>query len=290
MVVLGWLVLELTDSVFLVGLVGALQWLPMLLGAFTGLIADRFNRRVMLIWLQFSSALACLLLGFLIITGLVQIWQIMILSLLLGITWAIDFPCARALIPDLVGKENIPKEGPLIIVANHMSLADPPVLAVSINRRVIFMAKQQLFRSPLTSYLIRSLGAFPVHRGQLDMSALKQAEQVLQQGLALAMFPEGMRSRRGRLKEAFSGAALIARHSGAPILPVGISGTEKIKSTASLLRRPRITVNIGHTFYLTAGSDRLTKAALKELTDDIMEHIAELLPQEYRGSYSREDS
>jgi len=107
MIILGWLVLELTNSAFLVGLVGALQWLPMLLGAFTGLIADRLNRRVMLIWLQFSSSLVCLLLGFLIITGLIQIWQIMILSLLLGVTWAIDFPCARALIPDLVGKENI---------------------------------------------------------------------------------------------------------------------------------------------------------------------------------------
>jgi len=107
MVVLGWLVLELTDSAFLVGLVGALQWLPMLLGAVTGLAADRFNRRVMLVWLQFFSALTCLLLGFLIITGLVQVWQIMILSLLLGVTWAIDFPCARALIPDLAGKDNI---------------------------------------------------------------------------------------------------------------------------------------------------------------------------------------
>ena len=109
MVVLGWLVLELTDSAFLVGVVGALQWLPMMLGAFTGLIADRMNRRVVLIWLQFASSLFSLLLGFLIITDLVQIWQIMILSLLLGITWAINFPCTRALIPDLVGKENILK-------------------------------------------------------------------------------------------------------------------------------------------------------------------------------------
>lgn len=106
-VVVGWLVLELTDSAFMVGLVGACQWGPMLLGAFTGLIADRFNRRVVLIWLQFSSAMACFLLGFLIITDLIQTWQIMILSLFMGIAWAIDWPCRRAMIPNLVGEGNV---------------------------------------------------------------------------------------------------------------------------------------------------------------------------------------
>jgi len=106
-VVVGWLVLELTDSAFLVGLVGACQWGPMLLGAFTGLIADRLNRRVVLIWLQFSSAMACFLLGFLIVTDLIQTWQIMILSLFLGIAWAIDWPCRRAIIPNLVGEGNV---------------------------------------------------------------------------------------------------------------------------------------------------------------------------------------
>ena len=106
-VVVGWLVLELTNSAFMVGLVGACQWGPMLLGAFTGLIADRLNRRVVLIWLQFSSAMASFLLGFLIITGLIQTWQIMILSLFLGIAWAIDWPCRRAMIPNLVGEGNV---------------------------------------------------------------------------------------------------------------------------------------------------------------------------------------
>jgi len=107
MVVLGWLVLELTNSAFMVGLAGAFQWGPMLLGAFTGLIADRLNRRIVLIFVQFSSALACLLLGLLIVTEIVQTWHIMLLSLFLGIVWAIDWPCRRSIIPDLVGEGNV---------------------------------------------------------------------------------------------------------------------------------------------------------------------------------------
>ena len=185
------------------------------------------------------------------------------------------------------GRENIPSQGPLLIIANHLSLADPPLLGVSLGRKVIFMAKKELFRFRLIGYFIGSLGAFSVHRGQLDRKAMRQAYQVLTDGLALVMFPEGTRSRSGRLRPAFPGPALIAMRSGAPILPVGIIGTEKIRGVTWLLRcpRPRITVNIGHPFYLPPVSSRLTKAELAELTNSIMGHIAELLPLKYRGDY-----
>jgi len=184
------------------------------------------------------------------------------------------------------GKENIPSQGPLLIVANHLNLADSPLLGVSLSRKVVFMAKEELFRSSFSGYFIRSFGAFPVHRGQLDREALRQAGQALAQGQALGMFPEGMRSRGGQLRRAFPGSALIALRSGAPILPVGITGTEKIKGAAWLLRRPQITVNIGHPFHLPPVSSKLTKAELAELTNYIMGHIAELLPLEYRGHYA----
>jgi len=184
------------------------------------------------------------------------------------------------------GKENVLSQGPLLIVANHLNLADPPLLGVSLSRKVVFMAKEELFRSPFPGYFIRSFGAFPVHRGQLDREALRQADQALAQGQALVVFPEGMRSGGGRLRRAFPGSALIAVHSGAPILPVGITGTEKIKGVAWLWRRPQITVNIGRPFHLTPASNKLTKAELAELTNDIMGHIAELLPLEYRGHYA----
>ena len=187
------------------------------------------------------------------------------------------------------GRENIPSQGPLLIVANHLSLADPPLLGVSLGRKVIFMAKKELFRFRLIGYFIGSLGAFSVHRGQLDRKAMRQAYQVLADGLTLVMFPEGTRSRSGRLRPAFPGPALIAMRSGAPILPVGIIGTEKIRGVTWLLRRPRITVNIGSPFYLPPVSSRLTKAELAELTNSIMGHIAELLPPEYRGDYAGQE-
>lgn len=184
------------------------------------------------------------------------------------------------------GKENIPRQGAALIVANHLSLVDPPLLGVSLNRRVIFMAKKELFRYRFIGHFIGSLGAFPVHRGQLDRKALNQAEQVLAQGQALVMFPEGMRSHSSQLQPAFPGSALIASHSGVPIIPVGITGTEKIKGPVGLLRRPRITVNIGHAFHLPPAGSKLTRVELAELTNYIMEHIAALLPPEYRGNYA----
>jgi len=186
------------------------------------------------------------------------------------------------------GKENVPSQGPVVVVANHLNLADPPLLWVSLGRTTVFMAKQELFRSRFSSYFIRSLGAFPVHRGQLDRKALRQAEQLLANGMALITFPEGTRSKTGQLQPAFSGSALIALRSGVPILPVGITGTERIKGVAWFLRRPEITVNIGHPFHLPPASSKLTKVELARLTNYMMGRIAELLPQGYRGNYAEQ--
>ena len=182
------------------------------------------------------------------------------------------------------GRENIPDQGPVLVVANHLNLADPPVLWVSLGRKVIFMAKKELFRSRFIGYFISGLGAFPVHRGRLDREALRQADQVLARGLALVMFPEGMRSRSRQLRPAFPGSALIALRNGVPILPVGITGTEKIKGVAWLLRRPEITINIGQPFHLPSVKNKVTKVELAEFTSYMMERIAELLPPEYRGN------
>ena len=185
------------------------------------------------------------------------------------------------------GKENVPSQGPLLIVSNHLHLADPPLLGVSLNRKVIFMAKEELFRSRFSSYFMRGFGSFPVYRGRLDREAIRQANQVLAQGSALAMFPEGMRSKTGQLQSAFYGSALIASRSSSPILPIGITGTEEIKGVRWILHRPQITVNIGHPFYLPASSSKLTKIETKaEMTNLIMGRIAELLPPEYHGDYA----
>jgi len=187
------------------------------------------------------------------------------------------------------GRENIPSQGPLLIVANHLSLADPPLLGVSLDRKVRFMAKEELFSPKMIGYFISSFGAFPVHRGRLDRRALRQAYQVLADGSALVMFPEGTRSSSSQLQPGLPGSALVALRSGVPILPVGIFGTEKIKGIFWLLRRPQVTVNIGHTFNLPSASGRLAKTELTELTNFMMKRVAELLPPEYRGDYGNEE-
>ena len=183
------------------------------------------------------------------------------------------------------GRENVPSQGALLIVSNHLNLADPPLVSVSLNRKAIFMAKEELFRSRFSSYFVSSFGAFPVHRGQIDREALRQAERVLAEGLALVMFPEATRSKNAQLQPAFPGSALIALRSGVPILPVAITGTERIKGLSWILRRHRITVSFGQPFYLPPVNGKASKAELTELTNVIMEHIAELLPVEYRGIY-----
>jgi 1-acyl-sn-glycerol-3-phosphate acyltransferase len=188
---------------------------------------------------------------------------------------------------EVKGKENIPSQGPVLVVANHLNLADPPLLGISLGREVIFMAKEELYRSRFAAYFLTGLGSFPVHRGKLDRRAMHQAERILAEGRALVMFAEGTRSKTAQLQPALPGSALIAMRSGVPVLPVGIAGTEGIKGAGWILRRPHITVNIGQPFYLPPVSGKLDKAELAEQTNFIMERIAELLPPQYRGVYGK---
>ena len=182
------------------------------------------------------------------------------------------------------GGEHVPRQGPLIVVANHLSLADPPLLSASIPRRIVFMAKEEAFRSPILGPLVRAWRAFPVQRERLDREALREAKHVLGQGLVLGMFPEGRRSVTTEMQQAYPGTALVAIRNGAPILPVGIAGSENL-SPLGLLRRPEVVVRIGQPLRLSPPDGKLTQRQLAVATDTIMARIAELLPQSYRGNY-----
>ena len=184
----------------------------------------------------------------------------------------------------IIGRDNIPAHGRLLVVVNHIHLADPPVVGVSINRKAIFMAKEQLFRHWPLRFIVKNYGAFPVRRGRWRQT-LRQAEEWLARDVALIIFPEGKRSRTFRLQPALTGPALIATRFNTPVLPIGISGTEKISGPVWWLRRPGITVNIGQPFYLPAAESRPGKQELTQFTDFIMTRIAELLPPHYRGEY-----
>ena len=188
----------------------------------------------------------------------------------------------------VLGREQIPDEGPLLVVSNHLNLADPPIMGCSINRQAMFMAKEELFLHRIQRYIVRNYGAFPVRRGGMNREALRFAEKWFDRGKALIVFPEGRRSMEAQIVDAFSGSALIAVRNRVPILPVGIYGTEKITGLTWWLRRPRITVNIGRPFNLPSVNGKITKEQLAEFTHSIMARIAELLPGEYRGQYGEE--
>jgi len=183
------------------------------------------------------------------------------------------------------GKENVPAKGALLVVSNHLNFNDPPLLGAILGRQVVFMAKEELFRSRFLGYFLRGLGSFPVHRGRLDRNAIRQSEQALAEGRVLVMFPEATRSKNACLQRALPGSALIASRQAVPVLPVGIAGTEKIKRTSWMFRRPRITINIGPPFSLPSSGGKISKDELAEHTELIMRRIAELLPPEYRGVY-----
>ncbi len=169
-----------------------------------------------------------------------------------------------------------------------MTLADVPLISVSVGRKTVFMAKEELFRSRMGGYFYGGMGSFPVHRDRLDRKAMRLAKQVLIEGWALVIFPEGTRSPDAKLQRALSGAALVAVRNDVPILPIGLVGTEKLIGLGWLLRHVNITVNIGRPFRLTSVNNHLTKSELTEYTTSIMHKIAELLPEGYRGSYSIE--
>jgi len=151
------------------------------------------------------------------------------------------------------------------------------------------MAKKEYFQSPFHRVLVRAFGGFTVERGVVDRTALDVASMVLRDGRALGIFPEGTRSRTMQLQRGRLGAAFLAARSGAYIVPVGISGTEKIRQRYEdrrmLLRRPRVTVNIGEPFRLPLIEAKPNRAQLAAYTETIMRRVAELLPESYRGVY-----
>ena len=154
------------------------------------------------------------------------------------VSYLLVFPLFRFLLRGSIkGIENVPKVGSLVVVANHGSHLDPPILGHALGRPVSFMAKAELFKIPLLGTIIRMCGAYPVNRGASDREALRTATARLNQGWAIGVFLDGTRQVDGRCNSPLSGAALLAARSGAKLLPVAIVNSHRALGIKSIFPR-----------------------------------------------------
>ena len=194
---------------------------------------------------------------------------------------------------EIVSPELVPATGPVLIVSNHVSVLDPPLVGGAAPRPLYFMAKEELFRIPLFGRLIRSLNARPVRRDGSDMRALKAALAQLQEGHALLVFPEGTRGEEGQpLREGKPGVGMLAVLSGAPVVPVYVSGSGAALPRGRALPRPgKVRVTFGPPLSFKRegkrAGDEGRKEAYREAAQEMMRAIAQLREQQGQHQQGR---
>ncbi len=184
----------------------------------------------------------------------------------------------------------LPRDGPLIVVANHMSNADPPLVAgwltPLLGRQMHILAKEALFVGPIGA-ILRRLGATPVRSGGSDIEAYRTALAILDRGEILCIFPEGTRSHDGAIAEPKPGVAMLATRSGVPILPVGVSGSDLFLGRGR--RFPgigtRITLRVGRPFTVALEPGESRRQGMQRASDEIMRRVAALADERHRGRF-----
>ncbi|WP_369769923.1 lysophospholipid acyltransferase family protein [Gloeocapsa sp. PCC 73106] len=198
------------------------------------------------------------------------------LCLYYGFKWSVVAPLFHLYFRGRIeGRENVPQRGPVVVVSNHASYFDPPLLSNCVGRPVAFMAKEELFSIPLLKQGIRLYGAYPVKRGASDRAAIRAALSVLDQGWAVGIFLEGTRTVDSYIHEPKLGAALIAAKAQVPLLPVSLQGTNRIVSLGK--RYPQsvpVTVRIGEVIPPPTSTD---KTELETVTGECAARINQML-------------
>jgi 1-acyl-sn-glycerol-3-phosphate acyltransferase len=205
-----------------------------------------------------------------------------------GVGWTYTFVRILVSLPTLliyrvraIGVENVPRSGALILAPNHFSQMDHFFIGLYLRRKVRFMAKSQMFGPPVLTYIYKHGGVFPVRRGHRDEKAIETALTILSQGEMLLVYAEGGRSRSGELGEVKPGIGRIALESGAPVVPVAIQGSEKVRRWKRF-RFPKVTVEFGEPIELPA-----EEAPDRERQLDVAERIFAPVREMYAGLATR---
>ncbi|WP_026533946.1 lysophospholipid acyltransferase family protein [Arthrobacter sp. H14] len=200
--------------------------------------------------------------------------------------------------PTIEGLENFPADGPVIVAPNHLSFLDSVIVQALMPRKVAFFAKAEYFTSKgpkgvLWRWFFNGVGSVPVERGEqaASVAALKTALGILENGDAFGIYPEGTRSRDGRLYRGRTGVGWLALTTGAPVLPVGLIGTEKLQPADKMMIKPQhFTMRIGQPLYFDKLGLDHSLPARRSTTDQIMEEIAALTGQERAATYNQSKS
>ena len=181
---------------------------------------------------------------------------------------------------EVVGRENFPREGPVVLVANHVTNFDVFPMQFALPRPIFFMGKAELFKNPIMDVALRNLSGFPVNRGEKDLWAMRHAAKVLEHGLTLGMFPEGKRSKGQGLSVAKTGAARLAIDANCPLVPMAVTGSDQFFKRFP--HRARVQIKLLPPIWPKPSESPLA------LTDRLMFTLAQALPEDMRGVYARQ--
>jgi 1-acyl-sn-glycerol-3-phosphate acyltransferase len=180
----------------------------------------------------------------------------------------------------------IPLKGPLILVGNHVNFLEAPVMVPFLdNPSITALAKRDSWDNPLFKFLFNVWGVIPIERDMIDQKAFRQSEEALKEGKILAVFPEGTRSKNGRLLKGKPGVVALAMRSKATLMPIAFYGYENFWDNLKHFRRTDFHIVVGEPFRLETNGDGMSREVREVITDEIMFKIAELLPKYYQGVY-----
>jgi 1-acyl-sn-glycerol-3-phosphate acyltransferase len=179
---------------------------------------------------------------------------------------------------DLGGIDNLPRSGPVILTPNHLHFADPPVLGGLLPRPIRYMVKQEAWDAPFLRYIVRWYDAFPVRRGEADVGAYRTSLKLLRQGEVVGIFPEGHRSKDGVLQSLHPGAIILATRTGAPIVPLGMSGVREVLGFPGVLRQHVVRVRVGEPYH----PEPIKNGDSSEQVAELARRISALLPPRHQ--------